>query len=424
MDHKNMPQYRSTLMHTRLQGRLSEREVGVLAQDIASYEERMKHAAEKDRSVPESVLAFPPYDDTRKLADIFRKNGARVCVVIGIGGSSLGTRAIYEALRADVDAELLFVTSVDPERVRLVVGELRMYHAPEEIVCAVVSKSGTTLETTTAMHAIYAPLKERFGDKADACMVAITDSDSQLARYAKKKGWRVLGIPRHIGGRFSVFTPAGLFPLACAGIDTEALLSGARGAVSLWRDGVSSAARMRAIELYTAFQSGIRVLALFIFDARLHAFGIWYQALLAESIGKEGKGLLPVVMTGSDDLHALGQYLYDGSNIIATRVFSAARDGDMIAGETSLGDAHDAIRNAFVDTYTAKGKLCTETHVLGGMSPEAIGELLAEQMITTMILGHLFSVNTFDQPGVEAYKEKARAIIATHSTKDSRTGQP
>ncbi|MBC8465172.1 MAG: hypothetical protein H8D63_02280 [Parcubacteria group bacterium] len=412
-----MSHYRSTLIHTRAERNVSE-EVQTLLRTCVSYEDRMKKATTSDMSIPESVIAFPSYADAQELAKQFRKQRMKVCVVVGTGGSILGTKAVYEALRGHADTELLCVESADPERVQLVVGRLLECERIEDVVCVVVSKSGQTLETMVALRVIHDTLRQCFGDACDTRMVAITDADSVLAGEAKKKDWHTLFIPRHIGGRFSVLTPVGIFPLACVGINTDTLLEGARGAVELWREEETvSEVSVYAAELYGAYQSGTRVLSLFMFDARLHAFGVWYQALLAESVGKDGKGFLPIVMKGSEDLHALGQYLYDGPDIATTHVFSASRDADIIisSGEysgTVLGDMHDAIQDAFVDTYRAKGKSCIETHIPGGITPEAIGELLGEQMIMIMILGHLFDVNTFNQPGVEAYKEKAREIMA------------
>ncbi len=413
--------HRSTLIHTRREG-ISGEEIRILSQYVAPYEVRMKRASEKDMGIPESVLLFPGDDGAVQLAHSFREKGLRACVVVGIGGSSLGTKAVYEALKDDTDVDLFFIEGVDPARVRAVMNILRIYEHPEEIVCVVVSKSGKTMETMTGMQVVYRALAERFGERADRQMVVVSDADSPLTKDAKKKGWHTLSLPRYIGGRFSVYTAVGLFPLACAGIDVEKLLDGARAAVGLWKEGEAPSARMRAIELYTAFQSGIRAVALFMFDARLYAFGAWYQALLAESVGKDDKGLLPIVMKGSDDLHALGQYIYDGPVVVDTRVFSTARDEDVVVGDGALvaGDVHDAIRHAFVDTYKKTGRPCTETHIPGGLTPEAIGELMAEQMIMIMILGNLFHVNTFNQPGVEAYKEKAREIMTTRSAKDPR----
>ncbi len=406
-----MGTYQSSLTHTYSEHSFQE-ERTALVHACASYEERMRKASMRDMSIPESVLLFPSEEEATTLATDFREKGMKVCVVIGIGGSSLGTKAVYEALEESTDTELLFVESIDPSEMISALEKISSYTKVEEVVCAIVSKSGKTLETTSAASTVVETLHEKFGNAIDEHIVAISDTDSPLESEARRRGWHTLSIPRHIGGRFSVFTAVGAFPLACAGIDVERVISGARVATALFREGESDSARKGAIELYTAYQSGVRVLSMFIFDSRLHAFGIWYQALLAESMGKEGKGILPIVMKGSDDLHALGQYLYDGADIVATHVFSTTRDTDIASADTTLGTVHDAIMESFLETYSAKGRLCAKTHMTKGVTSEAIGELLAENMITVMILGHLFGVNTFDQPGVEAYKEKAREIMA------------
>lgn len=417
-----MSQYRSTLIHTHASGEVSQ-EREALVQACVSYEERMKKASLSDMSIPESVLLFPAQTKAASLADYFREGGLKLCIVVGIGGSSLGTKAVYEALKDDADVELVFIESVDPERIRHALEEIALYKV-EEIVCTFVSKSGETLETLIASDILVGTLREVFGQVVDTRIVVVTDMHSPLANKAKHHKWHMLPIPRHIGGRFSVLTAVGIFPLACAGIDCDKLIAGARGSTALFREGESDAAQTRAIELYGAYQSGVRAIALFVFDIRLYAFGVWYQALLAESLGKDKKGLLPVVMKGSDDLHALGQYLYDGPDIVSTHVFSSDCNIDIVRPDavlcTTASAVHDAIRQAFVDTYTAKGRACVHTHVSGDVTPQAIGELIGEQMIMVMILGHLFGVNTFDQPGVEAYKEKARALITTRSGKVSQ----
>jgi glucose-6-phosphate isomerase len=413
-----MAQHHPTCTHTS-NAALPKEEYAALVHACGSYEERMRKATMSDRNIPESVLLFPSQEKAVQLAAHFRTKGMKVCVVIGIGGSSLGTKAVYEALKEDANTTLLFIESVDPEKVRLVLESISVYQKAEEIVCAIVSKSGETLETRSAAHTVVDMLREKFGSVIDKNIVAISDINSPLTHEAQKKGWHTLFIPRHIGGRFSVLTAVGAFPLACAGIDIEKVIAGARGASTSFREREADSARRRAVELYTAYQSGTRVLSIFIFDSRLHAFGVWYQALLAESVGKDEKGILPIVMKGSEDLHALGQYLYDGSNIVSTHMFSTKRDVDILSGDVTLGMVHDAITDAFLETYTAKNRLCAKTHMAQGVTPQSVGELLAEQMITVMILGYLFGVNTFDQPGVEAYKERAREIMATHSTNAS-----
>lgn len=418
-----MAQHHSTCIHTSSTV-LPQEERSALAQACSSYEEYMRKASMNDMSIPESALFFPPQEKAVKLAAQFREEGVKVCVVIGIGGSSLGTKAIYEALKEDARGGIIFVESVDPERVRYALDAISPYTKAEEIACVIVSKSGKTLETISAAHTIVDTLHERFSDTVDKHIVAISDVDSPLTHEAQKRGWYTLSIPRHIGGRFSVLTAVGAFPLACVGIDIERVIAGARERSAFFRENKTDSAQKRAVELYAAYQSGVRALSIFVFDNRLYAFGVWYQALLAESIGKEGKGIMPIVMKGSDDLHALGQYLYDGPDIVSTHIFSAERDVDILSRDTTLGMVHDAITDAFLETYQDKGRLCARTHMTEGVTPEAVGELLAEQMITVMILGCLFGVNTFDQPGVEAYKERARKIMAAHSAKASRARRP
>jgi len=233
-------------------------------------------------------------------------------------------------------------------------------------------------------------------------------------------------MPRMVSGRFSVFSAVGLLPLALLGIDVEAVLSGARGALSLARDKgeEENGTQQSAMRLYQALQNGYDTHNLFLFHKELEGIGKWWRQLVGESLNKGGKGILPMVSIGSTDMHSMAQaYLGGPQHIFHTFVAALAESsGDTIprervfpelVPELSREDLNVLMRTILGGveaSFSAHGVPYDRVSLLS-ISPEALGNFMQTQMIETFILSRLMEVSCFDQPDVEAYKEETRQIL-------------
>ncbi len=235
-------------------------------------------------------------------------------IVIGIGGSYLGARAILEALPARQGGpEVVFAgTDLCAAGLRRVLARAR----DAELRICVISKSGTTLEPAIAFRALRALAEERYGrEEAGRRIPAITDARSGvLRRMADEKGWETFVVPDDVGGRFSVLTAVGLLPLAVGGVDVEAMVG---GAAAMRRACSAPELRDNPAHLYAAarhalYERGFRIEILSAFHCDLRWLQEWWKQLFAESEGKQGRGIFPAAATLTTDLHSIGQYIQEG----------------------------------------------------------------------------------------------------------------
>lgn len=341
-------------------------------------------------------------------------------VVVGIGGSYLGTRAVLEATswRRGGGPRVLFA------------GHHLEAHALQEVLDAagegevavnVISKSGTTTEPAIAFRLLRQSLEQRYGaKKAARRIVATTDRErGALRSMATQRGWATWVVPGDVGGRFSVLSPVGLYPLAVAGCAVEELLDGAReeSRRCLTADLPEIPAVRYAVLRDLALAAGARIEVLASFHPSLHMVAEWWKQLFGESEGKEGQGLFPASVDYTTDLHSLGQYLQDGARILletfvdvlepppGPRVPATEDDLDglnYLAGRPvatinreALPAVEEAHRSGGVPAQTIELPDCTE---------ESVGSLLMFFEFAVAVSGRLLGVNPFDQPGVEAYK--------------------
>ena len=414
---------------------------------ILEYTENLKAIAEKksgEYASHEHSLRLPL--DTAVLAEVqhaverYFTTQLRYIIVVGIGGSNLGTQAIYDALRRERDGvhegypQLIFLDTVstklflDIERVL----ELDVSY-PEEILVNLISKSGGTTESIANFELLYAYLSKRFPNIKERIVVT-TDNGSPLWKAAEKENMGVLPIPKLVGGRYSVFTPVGLFPLALTGIDVRELILGAKDFLHANFSAENHSLRL-AETIFKAHHEGVTQCNFFFFNPELESVGKWARQLYAESIGKEhdksGKvvraGVTPSVSIGSTDLHSVGQLYFGGPKdkfTLLTYIKSPSRLSVPKQGLfTSLvpgicGRSPDDIMHAiYSGTTTAYNshKLPYGEVTLPDVSPYSIGMFLEWQMIAVMYLAELFHVNAFDQPNVEDYKKVMRDILASQS---------
>jgi glucose-6-phosphate isomerase len=368
-------------------------------------------------------------------------------VVIGIGGSNLGTIAVLEALRGkfynhDHDVKVYFVGTTDTDHVndiaKLTEHELA---TGNNIILNVISKSGSTTETIANFEIFLEILKNHRPYNYHHFVVATTDENSSLWHLAQKEEFAVLTIPAQVGGRYSVFSAVGLFPLCFLEIDIKKLVEGARSgfAISTQTHLATNYAAISAALIAHHYRNGMIIHDTFLFSVALESVGAWYRQLSAESVGKSqtrdgdtiNVGLLPTASMGSTDLHSVAQlYLAGPANRFTTFISVAHNASDLVLPTCPefeevvpaiQGKSLQAIMDAILQG-TEKAYLHDKRPFVSWEIPEKsayyIGQLMQIKMIEMMYLGFLLNVNPFDQPEVEKYKRETRSILASNNKQE------
>lgn len=369
------------------------------------------------------------------------KSDSQVLIVIGIGGSYLGARAVIEAIKSSLynslkkdTPEIYFIgNSISPtylsEVVSLVDGK--------DFSVNIISKSGTTTEPALAFRVFRDMLVEKYGeDGAKGRIYATTDkAKGTLKELSDKKGYETFVVPDDVGGRYSVLTAVGLLPIACAGCDIDALMKGAADARSAYSD---SDLRKNDCYKYAAlrnilYRKGKSVEMLISYEPSFAMMNEWYKQLFGESEGKEGKGLFPASVEFTADLHSMGQYIQEGKRLMFETVVRLGpsdrqltvpadeADGDglnFLAGK-SLDFIRDRAMEGTLLAHTEGGvpNLIVET---SGRTPADLGQLIYFFEYACGLSGYLLDVNPFDQPGVEAYKKNMFALLGKPGYEDRR----
>jgi glucose-6-phosphate isomerase len=371
--------------------------------------------------------------DIEKTAATIR-NQADAVVVIGIGGSYLGTRAVAETL----SHSFLHLIKKKKNPIILYAGQNMGEDYLNELMetlddlkyaLVVISKSGTTTEPAIAFRILKNHLEKKVGRAAAKnLIVAITDVRKGALRVtATQEGYKTYVIPDDIGGRYSVLTPVGLVPLAIAGFDIRALI---KGAMDMEKISSSSAPfEQNPSCLYAAartmlYRSGKKIEILANFENKLHFLGEWWKQLFGESEGKEGKGIFPASVDFSADLHSMGQYIQEGERLLIETVISIneTKTKLLIPKDKEDLDGLNYIAGKHVDAVNKMAELGTMlAHVDGGvpnirielpqLNEYYLGQLMYFFEKACGISGYLLGVNPFDQPGVEAYKKNMFALL-------------
>ncbi|HVS79712.1 MAG TPA: hypothetical protein VHF05_01910 [Candidatus Paceibacterota bacterium] len=429
-------------LHYKATSLVDEDDLMHCADTLEPYLSHLKEVYENlDYEAQEASLCLPR--DGEIMEDVLEAVSAyaetlRFVFVIGIGGSSLGTQAVYEALkssRSEDDPELFFIDTMSPSNLRAAAAIIRdELEDSEELLVNIVSKSGKTLETTANAEILLGLLREEFGEVNDRVVVT-TGAETPLAEWAKERGIRVLSIPEMVGGRFSVFSPVGLFPLGLAGIDIEALVRGAnvQAEISLDPDLEGNAALVSASAVFLNWAEGSAIHDHFFFAPELEHVGKWCRQLVAESLGKQfdlegeeaNRGITPTVSIGPNDLHSSLQLALGGpKDKFTTFVRAKAPQAETFAvpedADHSFGAAYlqgktadeflDAIYEGATDSYSESGLPFIEID-MRELNEHSLGIFLQFKMIETMLLGRLMEVDAFDQPAVESYKKEARRLL-------------
>ncbi len=357
-----------------------------------------------------------------------------VVVVVGIGGSYLGARAVIDALSNSFD----WLQTKRKNPVILYAGnnisedyifELTEYLQNKQFGIINISKSGTTTEPALAFRILRELLIKKVGEEeSKKRIVAITDvQKGALRTLADKEGYKTFIIPDNVGGRYSVLTPVGLLPIAVAGINIRKLLQGAIDVEQATNENTSYEVNLPAIyaavrnELYN---KGKKIEIMVNYNPKLHYFAEWWKQLFGESEGKMGKGIFPASVDFTSDLHSMGQWIQEGERTIFETVLSIVEPNEKveIPHDNVNLDGLNYLKGKRIDEVNKMAELGTRiAHVDGGV-PNIVIEIprLNEYFIGQLIYffekacgisGYMLGVNPFDQPGVEAYKSNMFALL-------------
>ena len=375
--------------------------------------------------IDESLLA----DIEKTAADLRKKS--EIFVVIGIGGSYLGARAVIEALQnhfAPLTGEKPFIVYAGHNMSEDYLHDLMAILDKKDYSLAVISKSGTTTEPAIAFRILKQHIINKYGEKEAASrIIAITDkARGALKQLANVKGYKTYIVPDDVGGRFSVLTPVGLLPIAMAGIDIRALV---KGAVEMEQQCKANPTLDNPVTQYAVvrqalYAQGLTNEIMVNYEPRLVYFSEWWKQLYGESHGKQHKGIFPASVTFSTDLHSMGQYIQDGLRNLFETVISVENSNHelRIPMENEDLDQLNYIAGKRISEVNHKAELGTVlAHEDGGVpnlrivipevSEKVLGELIYFFEMACAVSGYMLDVNPFDQPGVEAYKKNMFALL-------------
>ena len=368
------------------------------------------------------------------------RRDSEALVVIGIGGSYLGARAVVEVLnspnfnltRKGGPAIYFAGCGLSSDGLTEVIDQVR----DKEFSVNVISKSGTTTEPAVAFRIFKALLEEKYGKEgARKRIYATTDvKRGALKGLADAEGYEEFVVPDAVGGRYSVLTAVGLLPIACAGIDITALMGGAAAAMEeLAKPGTDNPAWQYAAARHGLYCAGKKVELLACYEPSFRFFAEWWKQLYGESEGKDGKGLFPASVEFTADLHSMGQYIQQGKRVMFETVVRFAKsqreieipnDPDNVDGLNFLAGKS----LSFVAEKAFQGVVLA--HVDGGVpnviltveqrDARTLGALIYFFEYACGLSGYLLEVNPFDQPGVEAYKNNMYALLGKPGYEDRR----
>ncbi len=362
---------------------------------------------------------------------------SQVLVVIGIGGSYLGARAVIELLLSQnynlkkKDTPDIFFAGNGLSTDYLL--ELIDLIGDRDFSVNVISKSGTTTEPAVAFRIFKALLEKKYGKEgARERIYATTDkARGALKGLADTEGYEEFVVPDDVGGRFSVLTAVGLLPIAVSGVDIDALMAGARQAMEeLSVPGLDNPAWQYAAARHGLYQGGKSIEVLAGYEPRFRFFAEWWKQLYGESEGKDGKGLFPASVEFTADLHSMGQYIQDGERLMFETVVKFLPDGEYaIPHDPANVDGLNFLSGkplAFVAEQAMRGTILA--HVDGGVpnvllelpqiNEKSVGYLIYFFEYVCGLSGHLLEVNPFNQPGVEAYKKNMFALLGKPGYED------
>jgi glucose-6-phosphate isomerase len=351
-------------------------------------------------------------------------------LIIGIGGSYLGARAVIEALKPQFSKnnqkEILYAGHNLSEDYLF---ELKEYLKNEKFAIIVISKSGTTTEPAVAFRIFKKLLEENIGkEKAAELIIAITDKEKgALKTLANNESYKTFIVPDDVGGRYSVLSPVGLLPIALAGINIREIIKGSKDMMSLCS--ASSSLVINPAAKYSSYrnllyQNNFTTEIMVSYEPNLFYFMEWWKQLFGESEGKENKGIFPAAVSNTTDLHSMGQYIQQGRRELFETVISIKEPKHklLVDEDTENLDGLNYLCGKQINSINKKAKQATAlAHFDGGvpnleiqiekLDEHNLGQLIYFFEISCAFSGYTLGVNPFDQPGVEDYKRNMFALL-------------
>ncbi len=381
-------------------------------------------------NLPSSITADFIKDVKTKAEELRKKSD--VFVVVGIGGSYLGARAVIEALSNH------FAQMVDTGNPKIIyaghnmsedyMSDLIKLLDNKEYSMTVISKSGTTTEPAVAFRILKNHLEKKYGkEEARKRIVAITDkAKGALKVLSDSEGYKTYVVPDDVGGRYSVLTPVGLLPIAVAGIDIEELVAGARQMERYCVDNQNedNEAARYAVARQALYHAGKTNEIMVSYEPRLCYFSEWWKQLYGESEGKDGKGIFPASVTFTTDLHSMGQYIQEGLRNLMETVISVENPENEFripTDDANLDQMNYIAGRRLNEVNQTAEKATILAHVDGGvpnirvavpaLNANVLGQLVYFFEMGCALSGYMLEVNPFNQPGVEAYKKNMFALL-------------
>ena len=390
-----------------------------------TFGEEHKELLSYARSCPEEyrdVLGWLDPEDWASQEQIVRleekakevRENADVFVLVGVGGSNNAARSVIEALDQRAGCKVYYAgNTLSPYEIKRMLKELE----GKSVYINVIAKNFETLEPGSSFRVLRKFLKEQYGEEAPKRIIATGTPGSHLEELCREQGYTFLTFPEPVGGRYSALSDVGLFPMAVAGVDIRKVVQGAKDMKRLlWEmDGMENPAYRYAVIRNLLYQEGIKIEMLSFFEPRYRFFAKWWIQLFAESEGKDGKGIYPVAAECSEDLHSIGQFVQDGSHIMAETFLEVKnRDASYVLEKDQVDDRFDYLngvdfweinRKAFEATLKAHSEClpCFKITV-DAIDEYSFGQLFYFFEFACFLSGKLLGINPFGQPGVEAYK--------------------
>ena len=358
-----------------------------------------------------------------KSAKFVREN-FDVLVVCGIGGSYLGARAAIEAINGLFPSDKLEIIYLGQTFSSTYIAQVLAYLKNKKFAINVISKSGTTTETSISFRLLKELLEAKVGkEEARKAIFATTDKEKgALKTLCDKEGYETFVLPGDIGGRYSVLTAVGTFPIACAGIDVKKLLKGAEKAMNELNnpDIHTNPCYQYAVTRDYMYRHKKQVEMFVTYEPSLAMIGEWLKQLFGESEGKQHRGLLPTSVTFSTDLHSLGQFIQDGTPLLfETTVFvkkpsldvKVPADKENLDGLNylkgkKLSFVNEKAFEGTLNAHASEGKVPNVVIELEKLTSESLGYLFYFFMRACAMSAYLLKVNPFNQEGVEVYKKR------------------
>jgi glucose-6-phosphate isomerase len=393
---------------------------------LTRYREAMlQTVSDFDETKPEYSLVYAAHPEVKDTLTFIKKEFKAVkhVLLIGIGGSSLGVEAVHSVLDTG-KIKLIVLDTVAANDIEVATDAISSYKKASDIAVCVVSKSGGTTETLVNATVVLDALTEKFGAALAKQTIFIGNKGTEVEKYAKKLGAHIIAMPSVIGGRYSVGTAVGLVPLALLGHDIDALIE---GFLAVHEEDIEEVAAEGAARMVLYMQKEFSHYNFFAFEKRLATLGAWYRQLFAESIGKStdraGKpfelGFIPTISTPVE-LHSIGQLYLSGFPGVYTDFvtfddetvdFSIPKQGlGKQFSKFTVQEVTTALYGGVVGTYHDK-QLPHRSTIFDDELAYELGLFMAMRMRETMYVAELLNLNAFDQPNVESYKKKTKAIL-------------